>query len=209
MPNQVRPNDAHDEAETLLPWYATGQLDRSDQAVVEKHLSSCANCQRQLNLERLLIEEFRSLTPEVDSGWARLRGQIDRVGDRRSKLAGAVRDLWNLLSRPAVATLALAQLAFVIVTGAILLSLNRPAYRALGGTDASSVANIIVIFRADATEGDIRDTLRASGASLVGGPTSADAYLIHVPANERASALAELQSDEDVQMAEPIDGVPR
>jgi hypothetical protein len=101
--------------------------------------------------------------------------------------------------------LAAAQLGFLVIGGAILLSLSRPVYHALGSPTTAPSANMIVIFRADATVGDIRDALRASGASIVGGPTSADAYLLRVPLNRRQQALARLQSDDDVQMAEPID----
>ena len=52
--------DSHREAEELLPWYATGQLDADDRALVEAHLSSCAHCQRQLQAERRMIDEFVS-----------------------------------------------------------------------------------------------------------------------------------------------------
>jgi hypothetical protein len=48
--------------------------------------------------------------------------------------------------------------------------------------------------------------LRASGSQLVGGPTEAGAYLLHVPAQRRAAAVAQLQADKDIQMAQPIDG---
>jgi anti-sigma factor RsiW len=209
MPNPVRPDDAHDEAEELLPWYATGQLDAKDQALVERHLSSCARCQRQLGLERVLVEEFRSFAPEVDTGWTRLRDRIESPTPARSRIAGIASEVWQSLNRPAVAALATAQLAFVVVAGSVLLSLSRPAYRALGASEAPSAANVLVMFRAEATEADIRGALRASGASLVGGPTSANAYLLHVQANRRSSALANLRADEDVQMAEPIDGAGR
>lgn len=200
--------DAHEEAEVLLPWYATGQLDLSDRERIEGHLSSCASCQRQLKAERRLIEQFRSLTPEIDGGWTRLRAQIEVRRFERPKRGRIFADIWDLLSRPAVATLAMAQLAFLVIAGAILLSINRPdpAYQALGASDGPRAANVIVIFRPDATEEHIRDTLRGSGASLVGGPTAADAYLINVSPDQRASALAKLQSDDDVQLAEPIDG---
>jgi hypothetical protein len=40
---------------------------------------------------------------------------------------------------------------------------------------------------------------------MVGGPTPADAYLLRVPPQRRAAALASLQADDDVQMAQPID----
>jgi hypothetical protein len=75
----------------------------------------------------------------------------------------------------------------------------------LGSPPPTAAANIVVIFRADATEADIRDALRTSGASIIGGPTAADAYLLRVAANQRPLALNKLRSDDDVQMAEPID----
>lgn len=209
MPDNIRPDEAHAEAEELLPWYATGQLDAADRAIVENHLSSCVRCRRQLAAERQLIDEFQSLTPEVDTSWTRLRTQIEARPTPRSRFANAAAEFWTLISRPAVVTFATAQLAFVILAGSILLYLSRPTYHALGGAEVSSAANLIVIFRPEATEEDIRDALRASGAQLVGGPTSADAYLVHVPAKQRETALAKLQSDDDVQMAQPIDEAAR
>jgi anti-sigma factor RsiW len=199
-------DNAHDEAEALLPWYATGRLDPSDRALVEAHLSSCPNCQRQLKTERLLIDEFRSLSPEIDTGWSRLRAQIEPEQQKRATFSPVFGEIWDVFRRPAVAALAAAQIAFVIIAGAVLLSLNRPAYQALGSADTPQAANVLVIFQADATEEDVREALRASGASIVGGPTAADAYLLHVPANRRADALARLQSDDNVQLAQPIDG---
>jgi hypothetical protein len=62
------------------------------------------------------------------------------------------------------------------------------------------------MFRADATVEDVRSTLRIANASIVDGPTAADAYLLHVPPQQRNEALAKLRADDDVQMAEPIDG---
>jgi hypothetical protein len=65
------------------------------------------------------------------------------------------------------------------------------------------------MFRADATVEDVKSTLKAANASIVDGPTDADAYLLHVPEQHRNRALAHLRADDDVQMAEPIDGAPR
>lgn len=203
----------HDEAEELLPWYATGQLDESDRARVDAHLASCAYCRQQLALEQRLIDEFQAMSPEVESGWERLKARIaapaaapvlaTRPNPRRSNILA---ELWATLSRPAVATLAVAQLAFVIVAGTVLLSLSRPSYRALGSAPPPASANMIVMFRSDATIEDVRRTLGSAGASIVDGPTSADAYLLHVAPQRRQAALSRLQSDSNVQMAEPIDG---
>jgi anti-sigma factor RsiW len=192
----------HDEAEALLPWYASGQLEGDERALVERHLASCLACQRQLRFDDRMIGEFDHLDPQIESGWARLRARLDQESEPRQRvLAGA----WDVLRRPAVATLVAAQLAFVVVAGGVLLSLDRPQYQALSSPTPAPAANLLVIFRADATQKDILDAFRASGASVVGGPTAADAYLLRVPEQRGAAALTKLQADEDVQMAEPID----
>ena len=198
----------HDEAEELLPWYATGQLDPAERARVEAHLSSCAHCRQQLAVERQLIDEFQAISPEIDSGWARLKSKIQPPvairpqPRRRSSFA----EIWAMLSRPAFVTLAVAQLAFVVVAGSVLLSLSRPAYHTLGSAPAPATANLIVIFHANASEEQIRGALNGAGASIVGGPTPTAAYLLHVAPDQRQSAIARLQSNAIVQMAQPIDG---
>jgi anti-sigma factor RsiW len=199
----------HDEAEALLPWYATGQLDPHERARVERHLESCVHCQRQLAVERRLVDEFQTLTPEIDSGWARLRARLEppRSATRaRPKFVAVLGDLWTIFSRPAVATLAVAQLAFVVVAVGLLFSLSRTRYQALSAPAAPSSANIVVMFRPSSSEADLRRLLDASDASFVGGPTEADAYLLHVAADRRPRTIAALRADPHVTMAEPIDG---
>src|SRR5436305_12560269 len=68
----------HDPAEELLPWYATGQLDAAERTRVEAHLSACGECREQLTLERRLVQQFRAMTPEVESGWTRLKARMER-----------------------------------------------------------------------------------------------------------------------------------
>jgi anti-sigma-K factor RskA len=198
----------HDEAEELLPWYATGRLDASERARVEAHLSSCASCRRQLTLERQLIDEFQTMTPEIESGWARLRSRIQAPPaiPAQPKRPNAFAELWALLSKPAVIAFAVAELAFVVVAGSVLLSLSRPTYRTLGSAPAPVSANVIVIFRGNATENQMSTALKSAGASMVDGPTPAGAYLLHVVPQQRQSAVARLQSNGVVQMAQPIDG---
>jgi anti-sigma factor RsiW len=212
MPDPIRTNDQpHDEAEALLPWYATGQLDAADRALVEQHLASCPQCQRQLSVERRLVDEFQAYSPEVDSGWARLRARIEppRPVPARRELPNVptlIAGWWLSFSRPAVAGLVAAQLAFVVVAGGLVLSLNRAPYQALSAPPVTSSANIIVMFRPNSSEADLRKLLETSGATFAGGPTEADAYLLRAPAETRPRALAALRADPNVTMAQPIDG---
>jgi anti-sigma factor RsiW len=200
--------EPHDEAEELLPWYANGQLDDRDRAKVDAHLSSCAHCRQQLAMERRLIDEFRSMAPEVESGWARLRNRIEAPPPVRTFTPPPRRlaEAWAFLSRPAVATLVAAQLAFVVIAGGTLLSLSQPAYHTLSSAPVPSAGNVIVMFRANATEQQIRHVLRSANASIVDGPTPANAYVLHVPPGLRQVALNRLQTDSVVKLAQPIDG---
>jgi anti-sigma factor RsiW len=200
-------SEPHDEAEELLPWYATGQLDPADRVRVEAHLSSCADCRQQLALERRLVREFRAITPEMESGWSRLRARMASPVVIRPKQPSVLEQFWALVSRPAVAGLAAAQLAFVVVSGSVLLSLSRPVYHTLGSAAPPAAANVIVMFRPEATVQDVAQTLKSVRASIVDGPTDANAYLLHVAPQQRQSALSRLQSNDQVQMAQPIDGV--
>ena len=112
-----------------------------------------------------------------------------------------------MVRHPAVATLAAAQLGFLVFGAGLLLWMSRPNYHALGSPSPSPSADVIVMFRADATIEDVKATLKSANASIVDGPTAADAYLLHVPERQRNQALVRLRADDDVQMAEAIDGV--
>ena len=208
MPEPIQTDfNPHRETEELLPWYVAGQLEFDEQALVEQHISGCAHCRRQLAFERRMIDEFAGLSPEVDSGWAHMRQRIEAPKQSLwDKILTDIAALWQSLNRPAVAALAFAQLAFVVVAGGALLSLSRPSYRALGSSPPPQSANAIAMFRADTTESQLRTLLQSNGASLVGGPTSTDAYLLSVPASSRPQVLAKLRSDRHVTLAEPIDG---
>jgi len=206
MSDPVSHAQPHDEAEMLLPWYATGQLEPSDRLLVERHLSSCADCREQLVLERRLVHEFRGYTPEVDAGWARLRRRMEPGRTQRDSGARAGGRRWSIVRHPVVAGLAAAQLGVLLIGGTLLFSMSRPNYQALGSAPAPANADLIIIFRPQATEEKLRSTLRSANASIVEGPTDANAYLLHVPSEQRLQSLDRLQKDRDVQMAQPIDG---
>jgi hypothetical protein len=212
MADQIQAGpDPHEEAEELLPWYATGQLDRDEASRVEQHLLACAKCRAQLSFDRRMVSEFADLTPQIDSGWLRLQQRL-QLGERTlarptwwQRLATGTGEIWQALMRPSIAALAVAQLAFLIVAGSVLLSLSRPSYRALGSAPPPQSANIIAMFRTDTTESQLRSLLNTNGASLVGGPTATDAYLLRVPAQSRNAVLSRMRADRHVIMAEPIE----
>jgi anti-sigma factor RsiW len=206
MSDLINLTEPHHKAEELLAWYATGQLEGEELAIVEQHVSSCTHCRRQLAFDRRMVVEFAALTPDIDSGWARVRQRLvskERWWDKAARDAAAV---WHAFNRPAVAAFAVAQIGFVVMAGALLVSLSQPDYRALGSAPPPASANVIAMFRPDTTQAQLGNLLRTNGASLVGGPTPTDAWLLRVPASNRQAVLARLRGDRHVLMAQPVDG---
>jgi hypothetical protein len=102
--------------------------------------------------------------------------------------------------------MATVQLAFVGAAAVLLYSLSQPSYEALGSAPPPQSANVIAMFSSDTTQSELNRLLRANGATLVGGPTPTDAYLLRVPANTRTTVLARLHADRHVLLAQAIDG---
>jgi anti-sigma factor RsiW len=205
--NQTIEHDPHRDTEELLPWYVTGQLDEDERERVERHLAGCSRCEKQLRIERRLSEEFRAITPDVELGWQRLRTRLEPPPARRNRAAGLASRAWRAASRPMVATAIAAQLAIVVVAGGVFSYIYQPpAYHVLGSTPVPASANLVVVFKPETREEQLRHLLGANDASLVGGPTDADAYLLHVPDQSRSDAVTKLRARPEIVMAEPIDG---
>lgn len=193
----------HRETEALLPWYVTGRLDAGERALVEAHLAECPDCRAELAMERRLGQEVAALPLEAGSGWAAMQQRLTQTAPRRQSLAEVWRDWFR---RIGLGWQRATQLAFVTAAGVLVSPLGPlPAYQTLGAPPVRSAGNALVMFRPDAREQALRDALIAADARLVDGPTPAAAYVIAVPAHERATSLAKLRARSDVLLAEPID----
>ena len=105
-----------------------------------------------------------------------------------------------------------AQFAAIVLLTVVLVAppkRSEISYRALGSPPQSAPANLVVRFKPDAAERDIRRALQDAGARLVDGPTVTDAYLLNVPAERQAAALAGLRATPTVVLAESLDAGAR
>ncbi len=207
--------DLHDDACALLPWYVTGRLDAEDVARVEAHLPTCPQCQADLAAERRLhaaIADLDEATGDVDAGFAALRAQLQprtaMPAPRRTR-AQQIGRQWRK-SAPWLRWAVAAELALLVLAGAALVITHQakpaaPVYRTLGSAPDPATANIVVVFRPDIRESELRQTLRQNDARLVGGPTAADAYLLHVDAAARSATVEHLRHASAIVLAEPID----
>lgn len=199
--------DAHQEAQELLPWYATGQIDPADRARVDAHLAECAGCQAELRLEMRLGEEVAALPMELELGWLDLRQRLQIRPSPWSRFKARMMNLWNGLWAGDYVRWAVAgQMAFLLLLVSIVSAPDRTApYHTLGSPHVARSGNVIVMFRPETAEGRLRHILQAADARLVDGPTPAGAYVLFVSPDRRPAALAALRADSEILMAEPIE----
>jgi hypothetical protein len=127
-----------------------------------------------------------------------MRGSSASTATRRPCWRGRIAANDRSWLRRAVA----AQACLIAVLAALLLRpAEEPAYRGLGASPATR-SGIVVVFRPDTPERELRRIVRASGARLAGGPTAADAYLLD--GDDPAAALRRLRAEPAVVLAEPL-----
>jgi hypothetical protein len=206
----------HRETAELLPWLVNGTLEGGERERVERHVTQCVACRRDLEVARALQAAVASeeRDPAVTDGLARLRA---RLGEEDAGGLGVGR-LWRLLGQgwhqaPAWARGALvAQFSLVLLLASALavpLLPGRSApslYHTLG--DAPPVAfsrrALVVVFRGERSEQEIRRLLLRVEARIVDGPSSVGAYTVEVPDGRQRAALALLRTDPAVAFAEPV-----
>lgn len=198
--------DEHREFEELLPWYVTGQLAPEEHARLEAHVAACAECQADVRIQKRLESEVARLPMDVEHSWSQMRRRLE-AGEAEAEVPGAA----GRIARVARArwTGWAAAAAIAAVAGPLLL-IQQPVqlageYHALSAPAAKRSGDLVVIFRPDTREADMRAALKAANARLVDGPTEADAYVLSVPAPQREAALTALRSRPDVVLAEPMD----
>jgi anti-sigma factor RsiW len=215
-------SDVHHRVQGLLPWFASGRLEPAEANDVEAHLAGCAACRADLEWERQLcaaqaeglVGGDADVESDVEPGWARLRTRIASADPVPPRVAPAPSVAASAAGRsilPWWGWVLAAQFAAIVTLGAMLTSPPPPVptYRALGLPERPTTANIVVRFRPDAIERDLRRGLEAAGARVVDGPTVTGAYLIKVVPGREAAALARLRGDPAVLLAESLDAGAR
>jgi len=77
------------------------------------------------------------------------------------------------------------------------------AYHVLGPPKEAG-GNVVVVFKPETREQDLRRILRGSDARVVDGPTVTDAYLLNVPDASLAQAVEKLRAEPDVVLVESL-----
>jgi len=101
-----------------------------------------------------------------------------------------------------------AQFAAICVLGTMLATdtTDVGTYRTLGSSSPSAQPQnaIAVVFDPGITESEIRRIVLGAGARIVDGPTSADVFVLALPAERMDQALQALRSEGAVRFAERL-----
>jgi len=210
--------DLHQEVQALLPWYVGANLDEAQRARVEAHIADCPRCQAELAWEQEVQAACAYATPaataDADQGIALLRERIAAEGAQARQGPGLLARLkarWHEAPAWTRWTLAGQCVLVAALSGVLLVALGPEApFRALGGPAGASGTptggHLVVRFRPEATEREIRRVLHDSEARFVYGPTVTDAYLLAVPAGLEAEALKRLRNERAVLLVESLNG---
>jgi len=105
----------------LLPAYLEHRFDRVEQARIEQHLKSCADCREELSLLRMMAED--TVPDPGEAFWAEMPDSIYREVRRLKKKPASLSDFLGGLSIPRWAWAA----AAVVVVAVAGFLLYRPA----------------------------------------------------------------------------------
>jgi hypothetical protein len=207
----------HDAAQEALPWLANGTLDGAERERVQSHLRGCARCRADLDLLRAIHDAGPGPAPACDPAraLARMLPRLDPAPALAPAAAAAAPSVGMLERwrariaandrrwlRGAVAL----QACLIAVLALLQVRPHGPddgAYRGLGASaPAAAAAAIVVTFRPETPERELRRIVRDSGAHVAGGPTAGDAWLID--GGDTKAVLARLRAEPAVMLAEPL-----
>lgn len=220
--------DTRQRFDELLPWYVNGTLDASGRQWIEGQLERYPELRAEVDWTASLQQRMREATPEFapEPGLDKLMARIHH--ERETSLTpvtaraeaprpGLLAGLSALLERfrltPAFAMAAVVLVQFGVI-GVLLdresdLKTEFDQYRSVTAGQVVTGPALEVVFKSDALERQIRETLVRIGGTLAGGPGQLGIYLVYVPADEIEKAKTELEGNpivELVTVAKPAAG---
>ena len=218
MSENVMKEPEFEDAELLLPWYATGKLSAEETKIVEAWLAEHPEAAERLEGVReeqhLTIVGNEAIKAPGGAALTRLMADIEAEGDVRvqspgllSGLFGAIGALLGGLSPQAMGVAAAACLGLLVVQATVIGTLvtgerSPGAFEtATGGAGAITGPAAIVLFQETATVVDISNLLMETGGKISGGPQAEGQYVIVFPDDTDLNAMVETLKEQKAVIA--------
>ncbi len=195
MADSMDRNDEHLEVNLLLPWYVNGTLGQADSERVERHVSGCALCARELAHSRqvrwAVIAAHDEVAEPSGTGLDRVLARIDREDHRAARWWSRLRDrigtlvlprpfpAWRLA--PVLATLVIAVQSVALV--GLVARDDGADYQTSSGPEAGVLSDrprLVIAFQPGVTESALREALRSFQGNIIQGPTAAGGYIVEI-----------------------------
>ncbi|MBX9932810.1 MAG: SPOR domain-containing protein [Methylobacterium sp.] len=192
------PDPERAEDDLLLPWHATGRLDRGEADRLDAALAREPDLARRLNLAKTEQRETVALNEALGAPSRRSRdGLFERIdadlAGRRTSGGWLARIGAMLagLSPPVLAGTALAASLLILLQGGLLtstwLGTPAPSYETASHRETEPGGTVILVaFASQATAERIADTLREAKGSIVDGPRAGNLYRVRIAADAGA-----------------------
>src|SRR5262249_23110969 len=191
----------HEDAWLSLPWLANGRLSGAERLRVEEHVRGCAQCAREVALQRRLCDvltepervtyapgpSFRKLMERIDG-----RAPVTPAEPRPSRLRSFAARRSALWRPPGLAWAA----SFLLVVGFVGLAAttyrwSQPLYSTYTSTPQTSAPQtstvLHVAFVPSLSIAEVSDALRSAGAKVVEGPDATDVFGVTPVATSRSA----------------------
>lgn len=196
-----------EEIAMLLPWYATGKLDRADTVRVETYLASHPEMSLQLSLirderEQTIVANEAIAAPSAGAR-ERFMAEVERsaAGGWRA-LAAKIEAFFAAPSADAVRWAAAAAAVLIVVQavaiGTLLSSQSGPRYETASGRSGSAVADgeyVLVRFEDGATASRISAILLELEMAIVEGPKPGNLYRVRLGPKDTTEANRDRRID--------------
>lgn len=174
----------NEEVSLLLPWLANGRLHQPDRARVEAHVRECAQCAREVAMQRLVCDvltEPERVTYAPGPSFRKLMDRIDGRAPREERRAGRMRS-FPMLAQAAWRPPGLAWAAsFLLVTGLAAITATtyqwmQPRYATHTAATRVTPDVLHIAFVPSVSVGEAGTLLRAAGARIVEGPDASGIF---------------------------------
>jgi hypothetical protein len=210
---------AHREAQEALPWLANCSLAGTELERVQAHVQGCAACRADLAVLHTLRAAGPGAAPDldVDAALARLLPRLDALPEQAAvppvpvQLASAsgwrarlaANDGRWLRVAAGLQCCVIAVLALMLLRPSVAPTAADGAYRALGAAAGARSGALVVTFKPDTPERELRRIVLASGAHIAGGPTVTGAWMLATE-DAPATVAARLRREPAVTLAEAL-----